>query len=284
MTSPRSGAMLPAVMNALFDTHVHFDMIEDPGGPASIIARARAAGVGAMVAVGGDARGNREAAALAAANPGVVFATAGFNRDCAAPGVPVQDMCAGLADDIARSTPVAIGEIGLDYHYHPETRREQVALFEAQLDLARRAGLPVIVHCREAEDDMAGLLKDHFVRRAGAADRAGVLHCFTGDGHFAEAVLEAGMYVSFSGIVSFANAGPLRRVAESVPEDRLLVETDSPFLAPMPLRGRKNEPAFIPHVAAVLARTRNRPPDEIAAVTWRNACRLFGVAPAGGLS
>jgi len=267
--------MLTAVMNAMFDTHVHFDMIEDPAGVPAIVARAREAGVRAMIAVGGDDKGNRVAAETAAAHAGVVWAAIGLNRDCATADSSLEQMIAALERSIEEHHPVAIGEIGLDFHYHPETRSAQIALFDAQLQLARRLKLPVIVHCREAEGEVARMLEKHASEWRGEAGMVGILHCFTGGEKFARDVLVCGMYISFSGIVTFANADPLRRVAAMVPADRLLIETDSPFLAPVPLRGRKNEPAFVANVASVLAKIRKSSPDEIAAITWSNACALF---------
>jgi len=144
------------------------------------------------------------------------------------------------------------------------------------LDLARQVRRPVIVHSREADADTLDLLREHARLWSGPADRIGVLHCFTGSAPFAQSLLDLGLYLSFSGIVTFANADPLRQVAARVPTDRLLVETDAPYLTPVPLRGRKNEPAFLPHVVDCLARVRGESAPALAAATRTNALALFG--------
>jgi TatD DNase family protein len=145
------------------------------------------------------------------------------------------------------------------------------------LDLAAKHRLPVIVHSREADDDTVELLREHVRRWRGDPARIGVLHCFTGTSEFARSVLDLGLMVSFSGIVTFRNADSLRAVAREVPEDRLLIETDTPYLAPVPQRGRPNEPAYVVHVAESLAKIRNDTVEHIAHSTARNALRLFGL-------
>lgn len=165
---------------------------------------------------------------------------------------------------------VAIGETGLDYHYHPEQAAVQKQSFIAHILASKQCAKPLIVHTREARKDTIDLLTAHQAEQ-------GVLHCFTEDWHTAKAALDLGFYISFSGIVSFANAKELREVAAKVPLDRLLIETDSPYLAPVPYRGKKNEPRYLPAVAKAIADVRGLTVDEIASVTANNFGRLFGI-------
>ncbi len=165
---------------------------------------------------------------------------------------------------------VAVGEIGLDYHYNHSTPEQQRQALAGQLGVAAELNLPVSVHTREAEADTLRLLQDSDVRRHG-----GVIHCFTGTQELADACLELGMYISFSGIVTFPRAGNLRAIATGIPGDRLLVETDSPYLAPVPHRGRRNQPAYVVEVAAHVARLRGMTPEELGAATCENFRRLF---------
>ena len=244
----------------LFDTHCHFECA-DRDAAGACLSRARAAGVVRVMAVGGSPELNAgacAAAAWAAAHPDVAPAVClalGFDREQAArtdlPPVPAD---APLA---------AWGEIGLDYHYSPETRAAQQAHFAAQLEEARRRCLPVTVHTREADDDTLGLLRDIPSR--------GIIHCFTGSTAFARRLLDLGFYISISGIVTFRAADNVRAVARYVPDDRLLIETDAPFLAPVPQRGRPNEPAFLVHTCTFLAAERRMAPETLAALTFANA-------------
>jgi Tat protein secretion system quality control protein TatD with DNase activity len=167
----------------------------------------------------------------------------------------------------------AVGETGLDFHYHPETAEAQAVLFAAQLRLADEWRLPVIIHTREADEATLRTLDGTPWRGTGLR---GVVHCFTGGRVFAEQLLDRALAISFSGIVTFRNAEALREVAAYVPEERLLIETDSPFLAPVPKRGQRNEPAFVAHVAECLATVRGTTVGRIAEVTWANAAGLFG--------
>ncbi len=258
-------------MPRLIDTHVHVSSFTETE-LADVMSRARAAGVERLVAVGGNSGANAAVLRAAAASPDMVRAAVGFDRDCAADAPDV----AALESLIRQhSGIVAIGEIGLDYHYSPETAPAQRALLAAQLNLARRLALPVIVHSRDADADSLQLLREHALAWAGERDRIGVLHCFTEDQPFAASLLELGFMISFSGIVTFRNADPLRAVARGVPADRLLIETDTPYLAPVPHRGKPNEPSYLPAVVACLAKERDETVECIAAQTWHNAARLF---------
>ena len=250
----------------LFDSHCHFET-EDADTIAAILVRAAAAGVEKLVAVGGSDSLN--AAALAAQR---VASTQRFPEVQVALGYDREQINQFRDFSTLQCLPwlknaVAIGEIGLDYHYAPETRDTQRALFAAQLDFARQNDKPVVIHTREAADDTIGLLKEIPSR--------GIIHCFTGDPAEARAYLDLGFYVSISGIVTFKAADNVRATARTIPDDRLLIETDSPYLAPVPLRGRPNEPAFIRHTCEFLASERGLSPAKFAEMTFFNAERAF---------
>ncbi|HXH04560.1 MAG TPA: TatD family hydrolase [Candidatus Competibacteraceae bacterium] len=166
---------------------------------------------------------------------------------------------------------VAIGETGLDYYYGKDSRAEQQRSFRIHVAAAIAAGKPLIVHTRDAKEDTLAILKEEGAERVG-----GVLHCFTEDWDMAERAMELGFYVSFSGIVTFRNAESLREVARRMPAERLLVETDAPYLAPVPYRGKSNQPAWVKHVAECLAAVREEPFEQLAATTTANYFRLFG--------
>jgi len=183
---------------------------------------------------------------------------------------------AALAEASSHPRVIAIGECGLDYYYDKSDRGAQRERFQAHIDAARTTGLPLVVHTREAEADTAEIL----TREVGRGGVAGVLHCFTGSAELAKTALGIGFYISISGIVTFKNAKDLQEVAKAIPQDRLLVETDSPFLAPVPHRGQTCEPAFVADTAAFLSDLRDEPLDELAEATTANFFRLFGKAKA----
>ena len=267
-----------------FDTHVHFEHSAGPDGVQALLERARAAGVTQCVAVGATPALNATATGAAQRFPECVGAALGHDRDQAPRLAALERGIAGAVADLGAEIRrlqgagvriVAVGEIGLDFHYTPETAAQQVELFRAQLQLAAELKLPVIVHSREADRETTAELAA-YARQVGQSERLGVLHCFTGTRDFAEELLAIGFDLSFSGIVTFRNADPLRAVAARVPADRLLIETDTPFLAPVPHRGKRNEPAFVVQVAETLARVRGSTVEQIAQVTTGNARRLFG--------
>ena len=245
----------------LFDSHCHFET-DDADEVSAILSRARAAGVERILAVGGSPALN--AAAETAARLGCLFAI-GFDRDQV--NLSTDEAAWQLGGQTAPS-PSAWGEIGLDYHYSPETRKAQMTLFSEQLEEARRRDLPVVIHTREAAADTLAILKEIPSR--------GVIHCFTGTPDEARGYLDLGFYISISGIVTFRAADNVRETALSIPDDRLLIETDSPFLAPVPMRGQANEPAFIVLVCEFLAKLRGTSPDDFAELTFANAERVFG--------
>ena len=248
----------------LFDTHAHFPLEDSK--VLEKLTRAKSAGVVGLTAVGGNDELNaaaRRAATLARANPLLcprVFVACGFDRDCAADWAFQPFETADCA---------AIGEIGLDYHYSPETRRAQIKLFESQVRLSLERNLPIVIHTREADEDTLAILQGSGAR--------GIIHCYTGGPAVADKLLEFGFYISFSGILTFRSAEIVRESARIVPNERLLIETDSPYLAPVPYRGKENEPAYVIETARYLSDMRGMPVDDLAELTTRNACRIFAV-------
>jgi len=258
------------------DTHMHLEPGDDVAGLRD---RAVAAGVKRLVAVGGSDPMNDAALAVAAEQPDIFSATVAFDRHVAETGGAgdVPALVERVRTMLDSPGVVAVGETGLDYHYSPETAVAQKALFGGQLELSQESGLPVVVHSREAEADTLSMLRAH--RRAWQHDneRLGVLHCFTGNADMAKELVSIGLFVSFSGIVTFRNADSLREAAAAVPDEWLLIETDTPYLAPVPHRGKPNEPAYLPDVAACLAQVRGVSVEKIAELTSANAARLFSL-------
>jgi TatD DNase family protein len=250
------------------DAHCHVQWAAD--GADVTLARARAAGVGRFIVVGTDGVSSRAAVDLAARHPDV-GATVGLHPHDAA---RLDDEWPALEDLAGAPGVVAIGEAGFDLHYLHSPRDAQETAFRAQIRLARRTGLALVIHSRDAWDDTFRVLADE-----GPPART-VFHCFTGGPDEARRALDLDAAVSFSGIVSFANAADVRAAAAAVPLDRLLVETDAPYLAPVPYRGRENEPAYLPAVGAALAAATKRSAATIAAGTAATAARFFGPQPA----
>ena len=299
------GGYCAAVMR-LFDTHAHFDTFEAEGTVADVLARAAAAGVERMCAVGSSEASNELVVRLAGEHPGALVAAVGYDRD----QIEKPRDRHKLSELASRPGVVAVGEIGLDYYYSAETAPAQRALFGQMLEFALERRLPVIVHSRYADEDTVGMLGEistawkkvfHSVEKTGenfprcgkngaefstvwkksfhgvenGPPPPGILHCFTGDGALAAELLALGFFISFSGIVSFNNAGPLREVAKGVPLERVLVETDCPYLTPKPFRGKVNEPAYVSRVAEVLAEARGMEPGALAEATFANAQKVF---------
>ena len=252
------------------DSHCHLDYRgADEGEPAAMIERAREAGVVQLITVesASTLEGNQSTLALAQAYP-FVYAVVGVHPHDAKDLTP--ELVEGIRAMSADSKVVAIGEAGLDYHYDNSPREEQRDAFRTWIRVAREVDLPLVIHTRDAEADTLSILKEEEIGSAGA-----VIHCFTGTLDFAHACLELGLYISIPGIVTFKNAGEVPDVAREVPLDRLLVETDSPFLAPVPKRGRRNEPAYVVHTAERVAQLRGLDVSELAAATVDNTRRLF---------
>lgn len=259
----------------LVDSHLHFDDFVADGTVVDLIQGAREAGVMGLVAIGGSQDANQLAARVSREHPAMVRFSAGYDRGEVGSSVDWRDAEALLQSDDC----VGVGETGLDYHYEPGTRLEQIALFEANLERAHRFGKPVIIHSREAVDDTLGCLRAYVNALPSDRTNPGILHCYTGDIPFARECLDLGLYISFSGIVTFRNADSLRDVARYVPLDRVLVETDAPYLAPVPHRGRRNEPAFVAEVAKCLADVREISLEDVARATTENARQCFRNLP-----
>lgn len=258
----------------LIDTHTHLDDARYHDDRDAMLARAREAGMEACVTIGCDLTTSRAAVALAEQYP-FVYASVGVHPH------EVKHIQDDWYDEFRRLAThrkvVAYGEIGLDYHYHHSSPKEQCDRFREQIQLARALKLPLVVHTRAAQEDTVTILQEERASEVG-----GVFHCFSGDAWLAKNALDLGFYLSFSGILTFQNAAMLREIAKTVPLDRVLIETDCPYLAPVPHRGKRNEPAYVAHVAAQLAALRSSEPgtsvDTIARATAQNAKRLFKIA------
>jgi TatD DNase family protein len=252
------------------DSHCHVAGAEFDADREEVLARARAVGVVTLLVVGViDAEGNQARALELAAARGFPCAVGVHPHDARRAGPDAFDEIAALA---SAGRIVAVGEAGLDFHYDLSPREVQADVFRRQIRLARDLGLPIIVHSREAEAQTATILE---TERAGEV--GGVIHCYAGGAELARRALALGFSISFSGIVAFPKAEELRQVARRVPEGRLLIETDAPYLAPPPHRGTRNEPAFVVDVAAALARARGEPLAALARRTAENFRRLFRI-------
>lgn len=261
----------PERLEPLFDSHAHltFDSFADD--LDAVLDRARAAGVVGVVTIGsGGGPALFEDARALAAEHDWIWATAGLHPHDARLGTA--SVLAALDEAAAAADVVAVGEAGLDYHYDNSPRSDQRRVFEHQLRLARELGKPIIVHTREADQDTLALIDT-----VGVGSGGGVIHCFSGDPEFASAVIERGFHVSFSGIVTFKSAVGVREAAALVPDERLLIETDCPFLAPPPYRGRRNEPAFVGSVARTLTELRGISAIDVARITAGNARAFYGL-------
>lgn len=255
----------------LVDSHAHIQGPEFAADLQEVIERAHAAGVEKIVVVGGagELSSNEAAVAVARSFPGL-FATVGMHPHDAK-GVDEESF--QRLEALASSPKVvAVGETGLDFYYNHSSRETQIALFCRFIQMALETRLPLVVHNREADRKVAELL-----RGEGRGGLRGVIHCFTGDYDAAKTFLDLGFYLSFSGILTFKNADALRDAARKLPLDRILVETDSPYLAPVPHRGKRNEPAFVRLVAETVAQVKGVSLEEIAQATTRNAQELFAI-------
>ena len=271
MSDPAPAAALPAI-----DSHCHLADEAFTKDLSAVVARARATGAATTLCIldAGSTDERVRARGVQELWPSARFAVGvhpqhadQYRGDPNAAGVAVEkalEITPGVC---------ALGEMGLDYHYDVAAPALQQKVFAVQVALARKRRLPIVVHTREADADTIRIIK-----ASGGGEVRGVLHCFTGDAALAAAAVELGFYISFSGILTFANAGPLRAVAAGVPEDRILIETDSPYLAPVPHRGKRNEPGFVVHVAEALAAARRTTPAAIVERTAANFAALFGRA------
>ncbi len=252
----------------LTDSHCHLDFPDFDGEHAALIDRARAAGVGRMVTICTRLRQEPAVRALAEGHDGVFYAAGTHPMSVADEPMATVDHLVALAD---HPKFVAIGETGLDYHYTAESAQAQQNSLRIHIEAARRTRLPLIIHARDADDDMARILAEE--HRAG--EYACVMHCFSSTPALAQAALDLGFYLSMSGIAAFPRSSDLRDIFKAAPLDRILVETDSPYLAPVPSRGKQTEPAYTRFVAEYLATLRGLSYDEVAAMTTANFFRLF---------
>ena len=255
-------------MSPIVDSHCHLDyegLHEDLPG---VISRAEAAGVGMMLSISSRVKSREKLFALTEANENI-FCTIGTHPHNAHEELDITT--ADLVKLTQHPKVVGLGEAGLDYHYDNSPRDAQMQGFRNHIAAARETGLPLVIHTREAEDDTTRVLEEEMAKGKFKA----VLHCFTSQQWLAEKGVDLGLYVSFSGILTYKTAQNLRDAAKALPEDRILVETDAPFLAPIPMRGKSNEPAFVAHTLEVLAQTRGVSRDHMARVTSANFFRLF---------
>jgi TatD DNase family protein len=254
----------------LIDSHTHlYDPVFDADRD-EVIRRAREAGITAVISIGCDLDTSRRAVELADRDE-MIFATVGVHPH------EVKHLNDAMLIELqklaAHKKVVGYGEIGLDYYYLHSPKETQQREFRIQIGLAKTLGLPVVIHSRDAKSDTLAILKEE-----GAESVGGVMHCFTGDLEMARAAIEMNFYISFSGVLTFANAGALRDVARMLPLERILVETDCPYLSPVPNRGRRNEPAFVRHTVDALARLYpSKAPEAVMKITADNAARLFRI-------
>ena len=257
----------------LFDSHAHVDGKEFDEDREAVLARARAAGVQRMVVIGavGDTASARRSVALAEQDPEIWATVATHPHDVA----QMTDEWWAVHEELAvHPRVVAIGETGLDYYYNHSPHDLQREAFAKFIQLAHRVGKPVVCHIRDAHEEAREILVAERAMELGC-----VIHCFTGTPDDAREYAKLGCYVSFSGIVTYKTAQPLRDAVPLVPRDRLLIETDCPYLAPIPKRGKRNEPGYIVHTAEEVARCAGLAAEELAALTAENACRVFKLPP-----
>jgi TatD DNase family protein len=256
----------------LVDSHCHLDFPDFAAELDDVVARAAAAGIGRMVTICTRVRKHEQVLAIAERFPDVTCSVGTHPHNAHEELDITADELVARA---AHPKVVAIGEAGLDYHYDYSPREAQEQGLRTHIAAARRTGLPLVIHSREADADMARILQQEQAQGAFPA----VLHCFTGSRELAMTGIALGCYVSFSGVITFKNSEALRAIAAELPADRILVETDAPYLAPMPFRGKRNEPAYVAKTAAVLAEVRGVTPAEIARQTTDNFFRLFSKVP-----
>ena len=253
----------------LVDSHCHLDFPDFAAEREAVIARARAAGVATMLTISTRLDHFPDVRAIAESDPDIWCSVGAHPHEAADHAAVTADALVALA---AHPLVVGIGETGLDFHYDLSPRDVQARVFRAHIAASKATGLPLVIHAREADAEVAQMLRE-------AAAPPGVMHCFSSGRALAEAALDLGFFISISGIVTFKNADELRAIVRDVvPLDRLLVETDAPYLAPVPHRGKRNEPAYVAATAAAVAALKGVAPEELAAVTTANFFRLFAKA------
>jgi TatD DNase family protein len=251
------------------DSHAHLDVPQYDADRAEVIDRARAEGIDTMLEICGSdiAKGSLDVGIKLAEEHSFIYAAVGVHPHEAS--LYDEALERKLIEMSGHEKVVGWGEIGLDYYYDNSPRDVQCKVFRRQLELGRKCDLPLIIHTRDAEEDTIAILRD------ASHDYRGVIHCFTGTQGLAESAIRMGFYISFSGVLTFKTAGDLREVARNTPLDKILIETDCPYLAPVPHRGKRNEPAFVKETAAKLAEIKGASIDEIARITSANFKRLF---------
>jgi TatD DNase family protein len=252
----------------LVDSHCHLDFPDFASELDAVIARARAAGVGTMLTIGTRLDRFEGVRAIAERFPDIWCSVGVHPHDAAQE--PLNEAQA-LIDRANHPRVVGIGEAGLDYYYEHSPKDDQVRNFRAHIAASRETGLPLIVHARDADDDLCSIMTEESEKGA----FPGLIHCFSSTAKLAKTALNLGMYISISGIVTFKKAEELRAIVAEVPLDRLLVETDSPYLAPIPHRGKRNEPSYVTHTASAVAKLKNVAPEALAEATTDNFFRLF---------
>jgi TatD DNase family protein len=256
----------------LVDSHCHLDFPDFASELDAVVARARAAGIGRMLTISTRVKKHAQVLAIAEKFPDV-FCSVGTHPHHAQEELEVD---AGVLTAMAKHPKiVAIGEAGLDYHYDNSPRDQQMKSFRQHIAAARQTGLPLVIHSRGCDADMAAVLTEETGQGAFPA----VLHCFTGGRDLAMRAIDLGLHISFTGILTFKRSDDLRAIAAALPADRIMVETDSPYLAPLPYRGKRCEPAYVAETAKVLAAVRGVSEDDIAAQTTENFFRLFNKVP-----
>ena len=252
----------------LIDSHCHLDFPDFGPELDAVVARARQAGVGTMLTIGTKLKAFDGVRKIAERFDDI-WCSVGIHPHEAAEE-PIDESTA-LVEQAKHPRVIGIGEAGLDYYYEHSPKADQVRNFRAHIAASRETGLPLIVHARDADDDLCRILEEE----SGQGAFPGLIHCFSSTAKLARTALDLGMLISISGIVTFKKTDELRAIVADVPLDRLLVETDAPYLAPMPHRGKRNEPAFVVHTAAAVARLKNVEPERLADATTENFFRLF---------
>ncbi len=256
----------------LVDSHCHLDFPDFAAELDAVVERARSAGIGRMVTISTRVRKFPQVLSVAEKYPDI-FCSVGTHPHNAHEELDID--AAALVALTKHPKVVALGEAGLDYHYDKSPRDAQAQGFRQHIAAARETGLPLVIHSREADADMSRILEEETGKGAFPA----VLHCYTGGRDLAFKAMELGLYIGFTGILTFKNGQDLRDIAKDLPAERILVETDSPYLAPLPYRGKRNEPSYVVNTAKVLAETRGVSEDEIARQTTENFFRLFSKVP-----
>jgi TatD DNase family protein len=262
-----SSPVTPFSSPAVIDTHCHLEMDAFDNDRDAVIQRARTAGIEAIITVGSNCESIEKGIKLSK-DYDFIFTSCGLHPHDA--GIFSESIHHHFKEYVKNEKVVAIGETGLDYHYDNSPRRDQREVFLKHILLSQETGLPLIIHSREAKDDTIRILRDADVNR-------GVFHCFSGDIDMAEKVMALGFYISIAGPVTFKKASVLKEIVRLIPDDYLLVETDAPYLAPIPYRGKRNEPAYLQHTVKYVAELRNVSYEDIARITTLNAKRAFGI-------